>query len=264
MSRKFLVPVGLLVSASDPTGAFTAGDTYFNSTSGSIKTYNGAAWVAASGTQGVQGTTGSGIQGIQGIQGLQGIQGAQGIIAQTTPPAAQGILWLDTTITGAAGGSGDLVMLSNTAFSASAAVNIDSLFSSTYAAYDIYIAITGVTSGSMIPSLRFRSGGSTVTSSTYLGTGTAKSAGGGIVSFGPGGGTGTVFDLHYWATTNVVAWITMHRSSSTQYSYFMEGYSNDSIYTTMRGMFTAAADGISIYPSASTITGSVVIYGRKA
>jgi hypothetical protein len=72
MSRKFLVPVGLLVSASDPTGVFTAGDTYFNSTAGVIKTYNGAAWVAASGTQGVQGTTGSGSQGTQGAQGTLG------------------------------------------------------------------------------------------------------------------------------------------------------------------------------------------------
>lgn len=50
MSRKFLTPVGLLASASDPTGTFSAGDTYYNTTTKKVKTYNGTSWVDVGGS----------------------------------------------------------------------------------------------------------------------------------------------------------------------------------------------------------------------
>ena len=53
MSRKVLVPLGLLGAVSDPTG-YNAGDTYFNTASGKVKVYNGSTWTDA-GVQGVQG-----------------------------------------------------------------------------------------------------------------------------------------------------------------------------------------------------------------
>jgi hypothetical protein len=48
MSRKFLVPVGLPSYSSDPSGTYTAGDSYFNSTTQVIKSYNGSTWVSPS------------------------------------------------------------------------------------------------------------------------------------------------------------------------------------------------------------------------
>ena len=44
MARKFVVPLGLLASTSDPTG-HTAGEMYFNTTSNKVKIYTGSAWV---------------------------------------------------------------------------------------------------------------------------------------------------------------------------------------------------------------------------
>jgi hypothetical protein len=44
MARKFLVPIGLLSSTTDPTGQL-AGEVYFNTTSGKVKIYNGTNWV---------------------------------------------------------------------------------------------------------------------------------------------------------------------------------------------------------------------------
>ena len=57
MSRKSLVPLGLLAASSDPTGN-NSGDTYYNTTSGLVRVYNGSSW-ADIGAQGIQGTTGS-------------------------------------------------------------------------------------------------------------------------------------------------------------------------------------------------------------
>jgi hypothetical protein len=80
MARKFVVPIGLLASATDPTG-HNVGDTYFNTAISAIKIYDGVSWIisygAVQGTTGSQGTTGT--QGLTGLQGLTGSQGTQGI-----------------------------------------------------------------------------------------------------------------------------------------------------------------------------------------
>lgn len=58
----------------------------------------------AQGIQGIQGLQGTqGIQGVQGTQGLQGtigvqgFTGVQGIVFGSTPPANQGVLWVNTS-----------------------------------------------------------------------------------------------------------------------------------------------------------------------
>ena len=92
MSRKVLVPLGLLAATSDPTG-HNAGDSYFNTTTEKVRVYNGTSWSNAGiqGTTGTQGTQGTqGLQGIQGIQGLLGIQGTQGVQGTTGNTGAQG------------------------------------------------------------------------------------------------------------------------------------------------------------------------------
>jgi len=54
MARKFVVPLGLLPSATDPTG-HTAGETYYNTTFNTIKTYDGAAWKSAGSVTSIDG-----------------------------------------------------------------------------------------------------------------------------------------------------------------------------------------------------------------
>ena len=44
MSRRVLVPLGLLASTDDPTG-YHVGEMYFNTTSNKVKIYTGATWV---------------------------------------------------------------------------------------------------------------------------------------------------------------------------------------------------------------------------
>jgi hypothetical protein len=65
MARRFTTPVGLVALAEDPAaGISTAGDMYFNTTSGIIRTFNGSVWTEITaepgsvGPQGEQGETG--------------------------------------------------------------------------------------------------------------------------------------------------------------------------------------------------------------
>jgi hypothetical protein len=81
----------------------------------------GFGYAQLQGTQGIQGIQGrQGTQGVQGIQGIQGIQGfsiqgaqgtqgstgVQGIVFGSTPPANQGVLWVNTTANSSAGTQG--------------------------------------------------------------------------------------------------------------------------------------------------------------
>jgi hypothetical protein len=71
MARRFTTPVGLVALAEDPAaGISTAGDMYFNTTSGIIRTFNGSVWTEI--------TAEPGSVGPQGPQGEQGIQGETG------------------------------------------------------------------------------------------------------------------------------------------------------------------------------------------
>jgi hypothetical protein len=77
MARRFTTPVGLVALAEDPdTGISRAGDMYFNTTSGIIRTFNGSVWTEITSEPGAIGPQGP--QGDQGIQGIQGIQGETG------------------------------------------------------------------------------------------------------------------------------------------------------------------------------------------
>ena len=86
MARNYVVPLGLLSLASDPTG-HSAGETYYNTTSNKVRVYNGASWQDA----GLQGTVGT-----QGVQGTQGPNAA--LVVSSTPPSGPliGDRWVDS------------------------------------------------------------------------------------------------------------------------------------------------------------------------
>jgi hypothetical protein len=56
MARRFVVPLGLLAATVDPTGR-NAGDTYYNTTYGTIKTYDGEVWQSAGSVTNMDGGT---------------------------------------------------------------------------------------------------------------------------------------------------------------------------------------------------------------
>jgi hypothetical protein len=56
MARKFLVPIGLVSLSSDPAGT-SAGQTYYNTTYGTIKTYDGTTWQSAGSVTNMDGGT---------------------------------------------------------------------------------------------------------------------------------------------------------------------------------------------------------------
>ena len=138
MTRKFLVPIGLVSLSSDPAGT-SAGQTYYNTTSNKIRIYNGTSWIDAGvSAQELSDAIGASVldntddltegstnlyytdtrvgtyitnnlvslQGTQGVQGIQGIIGTQGIVSGASAPANQGILWLDTTAAAETGPQG--------------------------------------------------------------------------------------------------------------------------------------------------------------
>ena len=86
MARNYVVPLGLLSLASDPTG-HSAGETYYNTTSNKVRVYSGASWQDA----GLQGTVGT-----QGVQGTQGPNAA--LVVSSTPPSGPliGDRWVDS------------------------------------------------------------------------------------------------------------------------------------------------------------------------
>ena len=70
-----------------------AGQIYFDTNLGYLRTYDGTNWINSSqGIQGIQGLQGiQGVQGTQGIQGTQGLQGLQGVQGTQGTQGLQGI-----------------------------------------------------------------------------------------------------------------------------------------------------------------------------
>lgn len=73
MSRQFLTPINLLNEASDPATG-NVGDLYFNTTSNTVKVYNGTAWTTIAGGGSI----------------------SVGTTAPTNPAPTTGALWFDS------------------------------------------------------------------------------------------------------------------------------------------------------------------------
>ena len=158
-----------------------------------------------------------------------------------------------------------LVLITATPFTASTAVNVDSVFSATYRNYRIVISLTDNTSEDI--RMRVRSGGTTYTGSTYEQRGYNSGASLSNTSlntqaqwFLGGGGTsrwGSVIDIYNPFTTSYTAMTSQQVGLSSGVT--ASGNATNSWIDTSR-----SDDGFTIYGASSgQLTGIVSVYGYK-
>lgn len=185
--------------------------------------------------------------------------GTNGQILTADSTAATGLAW--TTA-----GGGDLVRITTSSFSASSAVNVDSCFSATY---DNYLVLMNVTSssGTNAMNFRFRTGGTTNTTSNY-GSGWTYNA------FGSGGATGNLGSsagsniayIHDITGGSTYCAMNVHQPfASTITGASLSVAQSNGYHDTGALTFNATTsfDGLSFISAAGTITGTISIYGYK-
>jgi len=170
---------------------------------------------------------------------------------------------IDTTLGVYTASTPGLTKISTTTFSASSAVNINNVFSSTYDNYRIVFHYTKSTNNSL--DMRLRVSGADETSSNY-----------GIVSVYVSGTTlaqfqanTTAFGLGSGSTSSQAAAIDIMTPFSNSFNTLIMGQSLTGIYgttpevSTRFGRYNADTSytGFSLLPSTGTISGTVVVYG---
>jgi len=184
--------------------------------------------------------------------------GANGTVLTADSTAATGLAW-------ATANGGDLVRITTSSFTTSAAVNVDSCFSTTYDNYIVKLNITSSASSNALQ-MRFRTGGVTNTAASYGNSWTYNGYSGGATgNLGSAAGS-TLFYLHDVtsgaATTNLDV-NNPFASFKTMITYL--GNQSNGYAITGAGQFdnTTSFDGLSIISAAGTITGTISVYGYK-
>jgi hypothetical protein len=160
--------------------------------------------------------------------------------------------------------SSGLTLITNQTLSAVSSVSINDCFSATYRSYKIVLN-ANFSSGGQAINLRFRTGGTDNSNSSYnsilfysLFNGTGNSYQGGVVS----GNTST---LGYSATASTRTGLAFEvfEPFATEYTnFFMEN--NTNTLTERGGGFfanTTSFDGFTLTPGGGTMTGSLQVYG---
>lgn len=163
------------------------------------------------------------------------------------------------------GTSGALTLVSTNSFSASSAVNVDSVFTSTYANYMIIVNLTaGATNPSI--SFRLRSGGTTTSSGYQYGIWDVSLAGGSGAT-----GSGTASGIALLPTASSQAAFKMdlicpqeaQPTKAFSQQFFDDGSSRGMRIQSGNINNTTAYDGFSLTTTAGTITGNYYLYGYQ-
>jgi len=162
--------------------------------------------------------------------------------------------------------SGDFVRITTSSFSASAAVNIDSCFSTTYDNYRILLNVTSVASSPNSLNLRFRTSGSTNTTSNYgsgfryvtYGTGVAGGGGSALAS-----SSAYLADYSNNPGSTVLDILNPFASQKTMVTYLHNVAHGYGFFGTAQFNTTTSFDGISLYVDTGNVTGTVSVYAYK-
>ena len=185
--------------------------------------------------------------------------GTNGQVLKADSTAATGLAW------GAA--SSGATLISRTSFSASAAVTVDNLFSSTYENYLVSFQATG-SAGNVNLQMRGRYGTTTHSTANYQyalnGTSTSAATFQGV----------RAFDQAQWVlglldTSNPnVHNFTFYRANASAQLYFTGNVINRyNSYMLSGGGFVESSQtwgGLYIFPASGTITGQISVYGLAA
>jgi hypothetical protein len=163
---------------------------------------------------------------------------------------------LPTWATPSAPASG-LTLISDTTYSAVSSQSVNSIFSSTYRNYKLFISVTGTTAAQS--SLRLRASGTDNSSSNY----------GQEADFASGSRTtGTSWQLmridNGRGGTAVIDMINPFASDNTYFNNQTLGADDtnvDAQYIAGRTTVTDSYDGFTIFPQSGTITGRITVYG---
>jgi hypothetical protein len=184
--------------------------------------------------------------------------GTNGQVLTADSTAATGLKW-------ATASSGGIVLIANTPFTSSTAVNIDSVFSSTYKNYRIVINLTGSVNEDL--RMRLRSGGTTYTGSTYEQRG--YNSGGSLTNITNNTQAQWFLGSAYKSRAGVV--IDIYNPFPTSYT----GMTSQSVCLSSGESATGNAthswidtsrsdDGFTIYGSTGgSLTGTILTYGYK-
>lgn len=216
--------------------------------------YSGSAWVAVGGSSPL--TTKGDLYTYSTTNARLGV-GTNGQVLTADSAEPTGLKWASSS-----GGSSGLTLITKSSFTSSTAVNIDSIFSSTYKDYRLVFDFTQGTNEAVY--VRFRSGGSTYTGNTYEWriTSVASSNESGIFTYLKLGQNGTSrfggqLELASPYVTGYTTWTLASTGLSTGAgaATYVGGGWNDT---------SRSEDGIQLYGSnGGAMTGQVLVYGYK-
>jgi len=177
-----------------------------------------------------------------------------------------GSAWVFLSTSRSNPGGLDLVK-AQTAFTTSSAVNVDSVFSTTYDEYQINIAVTSASANTGL-NFRLRGGGTTQSGSDYYGYTTGTSPSNTSDNYASSGATAHVLIGLYGASLYHFAMVRISGVALAQKTVWRsEGYG----FTTSGGNVTyqggcnhnlaTAYDGFTLLPGSGTMTGWYSVYG---
>lgn len=182
--------------------------------------------------------------------------GANNTVLTADSAETTGLKW-------AAASSGALVRITTQSFTSSTAINIDSAFSSTY---DNYLILLNINSASTVNNLRlrFRTSGTTNTTSNYSNTWTYNQHGTTTVGYlGNSSPSDNMYmhDITNAATSTVIDLFNPNTAQKTIITY--KANQTNFYGVSGAGQFntTTSFDGIALYPDTGNISGTISIYG---
>lgn len=170
---------------------------------------------------------------------------------------------IDATVFGL--GSGPDVLISKGTFTTSSAVNLSSVLTSSYNFYTLNVFANASSAGAFI-NLRFRENTTDFTAANYATASQYYQTGGSVGSYSSNGAATTIQLANMSSGARAISNINLARISATEGSLTYQSWDsqfNQGITGSARNNALTNFNGLSLYPSAGTMTGYYILTGRK-